>query len=165
MATKKSEMSQDTKTIITILLLVFAYPVGLIMMFVWMDWAWWIKLLVVLIPILPFMMLVSFVIAIVLASINPTAQLNKANDTMARNEAMTMLIATETYYAQHKAYPWGNKVGYESSDAAQEAWYSKLTAENSELLGLKNQYRINQSSDGVQVCYKSLVQEEDVCVP
>ena len=45
---KNEEMSQDTKTIITALLLAFAYPVGIIMMFVWTKWPGWVKTLVVL---------------------------------------------------------------------------------------------------------------------
>ena len=48
MAAKNQEMSQDTKTIITVLLLAFAYPVGLIMMFVWTKWPGWVKTLIVL---------------------------------------------------------------------------------------------------------------------
>ena len=40
-------LSYDTKTIITILLLVTVYPVGLVMMFIWMDtWPTWVKVLV-----------------------------------------------------------------------------------------------------------------------
>lgn len=45
---KNQEMSQDTKTIVTVLLLAFAYPIGLIMMFVWTKWPVWVKTLVVL---------------------------------------------------------------------------------------------------------------------
>lgn len=45
---KKQEISEDTKTLITVLLLVFAYPVGLIMMFVWTGWPKWVKTLIVL---------------------------------------------------------------------------------------------------------------------
>lgn len=38
----------DVKTLITVFLLVMAYPVGLILMFVWMKWSKWVKFLVVL---------------------------------------------------------------------------------------------------------------------
>jgi len=38
----------DVKTIITVFLLVMVYPVGLILMFVWMKWSKWIKFLLVL---------------------------------------------------------------------------------------------------------------------
>jgi protein-S-isoprenylcysteine O-methyltransferase Ste14 len=45
---KTQEISEDTKTLITVLLLVFAYPVGLVMMFVWTKWPGWVKVLIVL---------------------------------------------------------------------------------------------------------------------
>lgn len=38
----------DVKTLITVFLLVMAYPVGLILMFVWMKWNKWVKFLIVL---------------------------------------------------------------------------------------------------------------------
>lgn len=45
-------MSHDTKTLIVILLLVFAYPVGLILMWVWMKtWKTIIKVLITVLPI------------------------------------------------------------------------------------------------------------------
>lgn len=68
-------LSEDAKTIITILILVTVYPVGLIFMFVWMKWKWWVKLLVTL-PVTLF--IVGVLAAIALAAINPTAQLEKA---------------------------------------------------------------------------------------
>ena len=51
----QSEMSNDTKNIITVLLLIFVYPVGLIIMWVWHMWSnrvrllitfWWLILIV-----------------------------------------------------------------------------------------------------------------------
>ena len=42
----------DVKTLITVFLLVTVYPVGLILMFVWMKWSKWIKFLIVLPAIL-----------------------------------------------------------------------------------------------------------------
>jgi len=40
-------LSYDAKTIITVFLLVTAYPIGIILMFLWMDWPTWLKVLVV----------------------------------------------------------------------------------------------------------------------
>lgn len=57
---KKDGMSDDTKTIVTVMLLAFAYPVGLIMMFVWTKWPVWVKALVT-IP-LAIGVLISFLI-------------------------------------------------------------------------------------------------------
>jgi len=41
-----NELSNDTKTLITVICLVTVYPVGLILMFVWMRWNKWLKFLV-----------------------------------------------------------------------------------------------------------------------
>jgi len=41
-------LSYDVKTIITVFLLVMVYPVGLVLMFMWMKWNKWIKFLIVL---------------------------------------------------------------------------------------------------------------------
>ena len=57
---KKQEMSDDTKSIITVLLLAFAYPIGLIMMYVWTKWPGWVKALVT-VP-LAIAILISFLV-------------------------------------------------------------------------------------------------------
>lgn len=40
-----NELSYDTKTIIVILTLIFVYPIGVVLMLVWMDWNKWFKIL------------------------------------------------------------------------------------------------------------------------
>ncbi len=55
MAAKQQGLSEDTKTIITVLLLIFVYPIGLIMMFVWTRWPNGVKALL-LIPLLLFIL-------------------------------------------------------------------------------------------------------------
>ncbi len=42
------DLSYDTKTLITVLMLVTVYPVGLVLMLVWMKWNKWVKFLVAL---------------------------------------------------------------------------------------------------------------------
>ncbi len=42
---QKDGLSEDSKTIITILLLIFAYPIGLILTYVWTKWPKWLKIL------------------------------------------------------------------------------------------------------------------------
>ena len=78
METTKEGLSYDTKTIIVILLLVFAYPIGLILMFVWMKWPVWVKLLVALPTSLIFLGVFGILAAAVLVTINPRAQIEKA---------------------------------------------------------------------------------------
>lgn len=45
---ESSGLNYEVKTLIVILLLIFAYPVGLILMFMWMDWPGWVKFLIFL---------------------------------------------------------------------------------------------------------------------
>lgn len=42
----KERVSNDTKTIVTVILLVFAYPIGFIVMWVWAEWPFWLKTLI-----------------------------------------------------------------------------------------------------------------------
>ncbi len=70
-----SGASQDTRTIVTVLLLIFIFPVGFLLMWFWSKWKVWIKVLVS-VPLVLFSLLV--IPAILLVAINPTAQLEKA---------------------------------------------------------------------------------------
>lgn len=56
-------LGYDVKTMITVFLLVMAYPVGLVMMFVWMKWKGWVKFLVTLPAVL------GLVVAVLMAII------------------------------------------------------------------------------------------------
>lgn len=61
------ELSNDTKTLITVLCLVTVYPVGLILMFVWMKWEKWLKFLVALPALLALLVpIVVFLAAVIL---------------------------------------------------------------------------------------------------
>jgi hypothetical protein len=73
---EQTGLSYDAKTIITILLLLLFYPVGIILMFVWMKWKWWVKLLVFF-PVTFFFLGILGVA--ILSTINPKAQIDKAN--------------------------------------------------------------------------------------
>jgi hypothetical protein len=42
----QNEISDSTKSIVTLLLLIFAFPVGVIVMWFWPKWAKWVKILV-----------------------------------------------------------------------------------------------------------------------
>ena len=85
-------MSEDTKTILVVLGLVFFYPVGLILMFMWMkDWPRWVKVLLAL-PVI--VMLFAIVSAILLVAINPRDMQEKARQaayesTMSANPSAT----------------------------------------------------------------------------
>lgn len=60
MARKNSSgMSEDTKTIITVLLLLFAFPIGVVMTWVWMRWPTWVKVLLTALIIIPLIIVIS----------------------------------------------------------------------------------------------------------
>lgn len=76
MANQQSGVSNDTKTIVTVLLLTFVFPVGFILMWVWAPWRLWVKLL----ASFPFLVLfIGLFSVITLAVINPGVQIKKAN--------------------------------------------------------------------------------------
>lgn len=43
-----SSLAPETKTLVTILLLIFAYPIGLVVMLFWVRWPLWLKLIIAL---------------------------------------------------------------------------------------------------------------------
>lgn len=68
-------ISEDTKTLITVLVLLFAYPVGLILMWAWTTWPKWLKIVVTL-PVL--LAIIGLFFAVILILVNPARQLEKA---------------------------------------------------------------------------------------
>lgn len=68
-------ISEKTKTIITVILLVFVYGVGLLFMWFWTKWPKWAKIVISL----PLFLAILGIFAITLmATINPAKQLNQA---------------------------------------------------------------------------------------
>lgn len=67
-------VSEDTKTIVTILLLIFVFPIGFIVMLFWPKWKWWVKLLVAL----PGILLAFILGTALIVAVNPSAQVRKA---------------------------------------------------------------------------------------
>jgi hypothetical protein len=75
MKAKESGMSYETKTIIVILTLLFITPVGLVLMWVWMKWPLWLKILLTVLPFLFVFLIAGFVISIfALVFSNPQVQ-------------------------------------------------------------------------------------------
>lgn len=52
MAKQDTDISYETKTIIVILLLLFVLPAGIVLMWFWMKWPIWLKVLITVIPFL-----------------------------------------------------------------------------------------------------------------
>lgn len=57
----QEELTYDTKTIITVLLLVTVYPIGLILVYKWMQWPKWLKI-VLAVPLIPFVVVFLFLV-------------------------------------------------------------------------------------------------------
>jgi hypothetical protein len=77
--------SVSTATIITILLLFFMYPVGIIVMWFATKWPVWVKITLTCLLIL-FIAIMGILATILVAAINPQEQLRKANEAQKRNE-------------------------------------------------------------------------------
>lgn len=92
-------MSEDTKTIVTVLLLVFFYPVGVIVMWFWTHWPTWAKIIISSIIILP---ILGILAAIILVAVNPARQLEQANNTQRRTDVTAILNAVKQYAVVNK---------------------------------------------------------------
>lgn len=97
------ETSHDTKTIITVLLLVFLSPIGLIVMWFWSKWKLWVKILISL-PVVLFLFFIILV-PVVLVAINPAKQLSQANNTVRQSDINAILNASNQYMVDNKGTP------------------------------------------------------------
>ena len=71
-------MPYETKLLITILLLIFIYPVGVFFMYRWMKWNGIIKTIIALPIFLLIMIIIGGIIAGITSTMNPSAQIEKA---------------------------------------------------------------------------------------
>lgn len=76
-ATKQAGASKETRTIVTVLLLIFFPLIGLIVMWMWTFWPKWVKALLSALFALWLIMVFVFVAAII-ATVDPQAQIEKA---------------------------------------------------------------------------------------
>jgi type II secretory pathway pseudopilin PulG len=100
MATQQG-MSEDTKTIIAVILLVTVFPIGVIYMWFAPKWPKWLKLIIT-IPALgiPFILL-----AITLIAINPSRQFAQANDTKRAADINAIVNAVYQYQSDNMEFP------------------------------------------------------------
>lgn len=78
---KNQGASEDTRTIVTVLLLIFFPLVGLVLMWAWTNWKKWVKWLITAIFIfwtVLTIVLVGIFVAAVLVTVDPAGQLEKA---------------------------------------------------------------------------------------
>ena len=89
--------------IITIFLLIFLYPVGLIVMWLATKWKLWVKLLVS--SVLLLMIFLGILAAVVLIAINPSGQFKKARDTQRKSDVIAIQQALISYRIENEYYP------------------------------------------------------------
>lgn len=95
-----------TRTIVTVLVLLFAYPIGVLLMWFWTKWPKWVKILVTFPIILLAIAIIGIILALFVATIDPTKQLGKAQDANYRNTAQEFSSAIQRYYKNNQTLPW-----------------------------------------------------------
>ncbi|MBP6994064.1 hypothetical protein KBB12_02380 [Candidatus Woesebacteria bacterium] len=94
--------SNDTKSIVTVLLLIFVYPIGVLVMWLWTKWRWWVKLL----ASLPFILIfVSVAAMFALIAANPGAQVQKAKFISECTKTYTQQECTQKYMQMQLEVP------------------------------------------------------------
>ena len=68
----KEGLSEDTKAIVVVLLLIFIYPIGLLLTWFWVKWSAWVKVLLT-IPLI----FIAIAVSSVISAANPGRQLDK----------------------------------------------------------------------------------------
>ncbi len=79
--TTQSETPENTKNIVTILLLIFAFPIGVVVMWFWPKWSAIVKALVTGVGCLFMLAFLGIVAAVLLVAINPARQVRIADCT------------------------------------------------------------------------------------
>jgi phage-related holin len=87
-------VSEDTKAIITVLLLVLLYPVGVIVMWFWTRWPLWLKILLGL-PIV--LLITGMLAAMLLIAINPRKSFEAAK-MRSQNVTVTPITSPSVLY-------------------------------------------------------------------
>lgn len=86
-------MSEDTKTIIVVLLLVFIFPVGLVLMWFWTKWPLWVKILISIPTLLVILSLAAITVLTVRTVSTPVELQKQARDAARLNDLANIQIA------------------------------------------------------------------------
>lgn len=101
---KERRFPEWAKAIIIVLALFLFFPLGLLLLWFWVKWPVWVKILVGVVPFL-IVSSVAITAAVLLAAINPAGQLAKARDAKRMFEASQVNQAVELYYVDKNVYP------------------------------------------------------------
>lgn len=93
---------EETKTIVTVLLLIFVYPIGAIVALFWPKWKWWVKLLVNIPMVFVILTILS---AIALVAVNPAAQMKKAEFLQECTKTYTQQECSQKYMEMQLGEP------------------------------------------------------------
>ena len=97
-----SENNDGVKTVVTVLLLIFVYPIGVIVSWFLPKWKWWVKLLVSLPLVLGFVMIA---LGVALLAMNPSTQLKKAKFISECAKTYTQQECAQKYIQMQLAEP------------------------------------------------------------
>lgn len=91
-------------TIVTIFLLIFVYPLGLLLVWFWTKWPQWLKILLSVLVVIP---LLAILLAVTLIAINPSKQFSQANNTKRMSDISAISSAIAQFKQQNGANPTG----------------------------------------------------------
>jgi hypothetical protein len=97
-----SDNNEGVKTVVTVLLLIFVYPIGVIVSWFLPKWKLWVKLLVSLPLVLGFVMIA---LGVALLAMNPSAQLKKAQFISECTKTYTQQECAQKYIQMQLAEP------------------------------------------------------------
>jgi hypothetical protein len=172
---EKAGLSDKTKTIITVILLLTIFPVGIILMWVWTSWKTWVKAFITIgLGCLSIVIIILTVMsAATLIAVNPTEQFSKAKDTKMLSDATTISNALRAYKLDNEgAYPWNvdntlmlppttGKTGLviskadwlvgEKNSLVSEGYLSSMDSDGEDLSEIYIFY--NKTEDTVKICF------------
>lgn len=80
MATNQNQPVPTWKTVVTVLALLFFFPLGVLFMFLWMKWPLWVKILLSAGVAVLFLIMIPILAAVVVVAINPLELTRRARD-------------------------------------------------------------------------------------
>lgn len=90
MATNQSQPVPKWKTILTVLMLLFFFPLGVLLMFLWMRWPLWVKILLSAGIAVLFLIMIPIMAAIVVVAINPLELTRRGRDAARLSDLATV---------------------------------------------------------------------------
>lgn len=104
-----------------------------------------------LIELLIVIVIIGILAVLVLSTINPIEQRNKATDTALRSTSAELLNGIERYYASNGVYPWGSQPAPDDVIVdSSEAWFVELVDSNE----VKPEFADRDDFDSLKIFYE-----------